>query len=190
MDMYLSFERLPGNGITVFARTTGDPASALPALQRAFRSVEPNVVAIDGRTLAETAARSIGTTRLTLWLLGVFAAIALALAGVGIYGVLSHAVRLRTREIGTRLAIGARPRDILQLVLRWGATLAAVGIVIGGVVGIVAARSLESMLYSVKTTDARVMAGAVVALLITALVASFIPARRAAKTDPAKTLMW
>jgi ABC-type antimicrobial peptide transport system permease subunit len=97
---------------------------------------------------------------------------------------------LRTREIGTRLAIGARPRDILQLVLRWGATLAAVGIVIGGVVGIVAARSLESMLYSVKTTDARVMAGAVVALLITALVASFIPARRAAKTDPAKTLMW
>ena len=129
-----------------------------------------------------------GTTRLTLWLLGVFAAIALLLAGVGIYGVLSHAVRLRTREIGTRLALGARPRDILWLVMRWGTVLAITGVAIGGVAGLAAAQSLKSMLYGVTTTDPRVLAGAVVVLIVTALAASVIPARRASKTDPARTL--
>lgn len=188
MDMYFPFERQPGTGITVFVRTTGDPASALPAIHAAFRSTEPNVVMINNHTLAEIAAQSVGTTRLTLWLLGVFAAIALALAGVGIYGVLSHAVRQRTREIGTRLALGARPGDILWLVMRWGALLACAGVVLGGAAGLVAATGIESMLYGVTTTDPRVIAGAVGMLVLTAIAASAIPARRAARTDPARTL--
>jgi len=186
--MYFPFERQPGNGITMFVRTNGDPGSALPAIQAAVRATEPNIVMINNRTLAETAAQSVGTTRLTLWLLGVFAAIALALAGVGIYGVLSHAVRQRTREIGTRLALGARPGDILWLVMRWGAALALAGVVLGGAAGLLAATSIRFMLYGVTATDPRVVAGVAVALIVTALAASAIPARRASRTDPARTL--
>jgi predicted permease len=187
-DMYFPFDGQPGNGITVFARTAGDPTAMLPALREAFRAIEPNVVVLGAGTLAETMAESVWTTRLTLWLLGVFAAIALLLAGVGIYGVLSHAVRLRTREIGTRLALGARPLDILWLVMRWGTALAIAGVVIGGVAGLAAAQSLKSMLYGVTTTDPRVLAGAAALLIVTALAASVIPARRASRTDPARTL--
>jgi putative ABC transport system permease protein len=187
-DMYFSFERLPSNGITIFAKTKGDPESGLISVRAAFRGIEPNLVMVNNVTLAETAARSVGTTRLTLWLLGLFALIALTLAGVGIYGVLSHAVRQRTREIGTRLALGARPRDILLLVMRWGTTLAIGGVVLGGAAGLLAARSLKSMLYGVTTTDPRVLAGAIGVLIVTALAASLIPARRASRTDPARTL--
>ncbi len=188
MDMYFPFERQPGNGITMFVRTAGEPASAFPAIQAALKSVEPNVVTTNNGTLAETAAESVGTTRLTLWLLGVFAAIAVLLSAVGIYGVLSHAVRMRTREIGTRLALGARPLDILILVMRWGTVLAIAGVVIGGAAGLVAAQSLKSMLYGVTATDPRVLTAAIVVLVVTALAASVIPARRASRTDPARTL--
>jgi putative ABC transport system permease protein len=188
MDMYFPFESQPGGGITMFARTMGNPAATLPAIRDAFHAIEPNLVMLNSITLAETAAQSVGTTRLTLWLLGVFAVIALAMAGVGICAVLSHAVRLRTREIGTRLALGARPRDILWLVMRWGTALAIAGVVVGGAAGLAAAHLLKSMLYGVTTTDPRVLAGAVGVLVVTALAASAIPARRASKTDPAQTL--
>ena len=114
--------------------------------------------------------------------------IALTLAGVGIYGVVAHAVRQRTREIGTRLALGARPVDIVWLVLRWGLTLAIAGVIIGGVAGLFATRSLESLLYGVTHTDPAMTATAVAVLLFTAFAASLVPARRAARMDPAKTL--
>ena len=187
-DMYFPFDRQPGNSITVFAKATGAPGPAMAALREAFRKIEPNLVVQNTVTLSETAAQSVGTTRLTLWLLGVFAVIALVLAGVGIYGVLAHAVRQRTREIGTRLALGARPRDIHWLVMRWGAVLAVAGVLLGSLIGLVATRSLQSLLYGVTTSDPQTMAGAVSVLLLTALVASFVPARRAARTDPARTL--
>jgi len=97
-------------------------------------------------------------------------------------------VRRRTREIGTRLALGARPRDIHWLVMRWGAVLAVGGVAVGGMAGLVATRSLQSLLYGVTSSDPWTMAGAVGVLLLTALAASFVPARRAARTDPARTL--
>ena len=187
-DMYFPFDRQPGNTITLFAKSTGAPGPALAALRDAFRQIEPNLIIQNTVTLSETAAQSVGATRLTLWLLGVFAVIALVLAGVGIYGVLSHAVRQRTREIGTRLALGARPRDIHWLVMRWGAVLAVGGVAVGGMAGLVATRSLQSLLYGVTSSDPWTMAGAVGVLLLTALAASFVPARRAARTDPARTL--
>jgi putative ABC transport system permease protein len=187
-DMYFPFDRQPGNTITVFTKTSGDPGPALAAYREALRKIEPNLIVQNTVTLSETAAQSIGATRLTLWLLGVFAAIALVLAGVGIYGVLSHAVRQRTREIGTRLALGARPVDILWLVMRWGAALAIAGVALGGLAGLAATRSLQSLLYGVTTSDPAAMAFAAGVLLLTALGASFVPARRAARTDPARTL--
>ena len=187
-DMYFPFDRQPGNNITVFTRASGDPGPALAAYREALRKIEPHLVLQNAVMLSETAAQSVGATRLTLWLLGVFAAIALVLAGVGIYGVLSHAVRQRTREIGTRLALGARPRDILWLVMRWGAALAVAGVALGGMAGLAATRSLQSLLYGVTTSDPATMAFAAGVLLLTALGASFVPARRAARTDPARTL--
>src|SRR4029079_15293186 len=123
-----------------------------------------------------------------LWLLGGFAVIALGLAAVGIYGVMSYVVRQRTREIGTRIALGARRPDILWLVLRQGAVNAGVGTVSGLVVGLGAARALQSMLYGVRANDPLVLAGAAAVLVATALVACYVPALRAARVDPARTL--
>lgn len=187
-DMYFPFDQQPGNSITVFARSAGDPVQAMAGVREALRQIEPNLVMTATVALSETAAQSVGATRLTLWLLGVFAVIALLLAAVGIYGVVSHAVRQRTREIGTRLALGARPRDILWLVLRWGAVLAGAGVIVGGLAGMAATRSLQSLLYGVKPGDPQTMVLAIAVLLLAALMASFVPARRAARTNPARTL--
>jgi ABC-type antimicrobial peptide transport system permease subunit len=118
----------------------------------------------------------------------VFALVALALAAVGIYGVTSYVVRQRTREIGTRLALGARPRDIAWLVVSRGGFLGIVGVVIGLAGGLLAARSLTSILYGIPTWDPRTVATAAGVLIFTSLAASYLPARRAAKTDPARTL--
>jgi putative ABC transport system permease protein len=128
-----------------------------------------------------------GTTRLMLWLLGIFAGVAVALAIVGVYGVMSYVVRQRTREIGTRIALGATRRDILWIVMRQGAALAGAGMAIGIAVALGAAQSLAAVLYGVKPADFSTMAAAVTLGLAT-LAACYLPARRAARVDPARTL--
>jgi ABC-type antimicrobial peptide transport system permease subunit len=127
-------------------------------------------------------------TRLVLWLLATFAAIALTLAAVGIYGVMSYVVRHRAREIGTRVALGARPADILLLVMRQGAAIAGIGAAAGLAIGLVAARSLRSILYGVSSADPLILLGAAALLAGTALAACYLPARRAVALDPARTL--
>jgi len=112
----------------------------------------------------------------------------LALAAVGIYGVMSYAVRQRTREIGTRIALGATRRNILWLVLQQGAVIAAVGTVVGLATGLATTRFLSSILYGVSGTDPLTLGGAVLVLVVTIMLACWIPARRAASVDPAKTL--
>ncbi len=187
-DLYFPFERSPSQGITLFIRTEGDPALARPGIQAALRSVEPNVVIQSPRSMAEIASDSVQVTRLMLWLLGIFALIALVLAAVGIYGVISYLIRQRTREIGTRLALGASRSTILWMVMRRGALIVGTGATIGLVVGLVAARTLESMLYGVSAADPLVVAGAMAVLILTALAGCYVPARRAASVDPAITL--
>jgi len=152
-DLYFPLESNPTNLITLFVRTTADPAGALPAIQSALRTVEPGLVVIASRTMQEIASTSVQVTQLALWLLAGFAATALALAGVGIYGVMSYVVRQRTREIGTRVALGATRRDIIILVMRQGATIAAMGIALGLAAGLAAARSLGSLLFGVHSWD-------------------------------------
>jgi len=187
-DMYFASQQGPGTGITLFIRTTGDPSQAVGPVRAALRGVESQVAVLDARTMSEVASESVRVTRLLLWLLGGFAVIALGLAAVGIYGVMSYVVRQRTREIGTRIALGARRPDILWLVLRQGALIAGVGTVSGLVVGLGAARALQSMLYGVRANDPLVLAGAAAVLVATALVACYVPALRAARVDPARTL--
>jgi putative ABC transport system permease protein len=127
-------------------------------------------------------------TQLVLWLLGIFAATALVLAAVGIYGVMSYVVRQRTREIGTRIALGATRGDILWLVMRQGAVIAAVGTAAGIGAGLGAVRWLRTMLYGTAAWDPVTLGVAAAVLAATTMVACLVPARRAAAVDPARTL--
>jgi putative ABC transport system permease protein len=187
-DMYFPFERSPSFQITMFVHTSGDPAAAAAAIKGVIRRFEPNTAFLATRTLGEVASESVRTTELLLWLLGAFAVIAVVLAAVGIYGVMSYVVRQRTREIGTRLALGATGRDILWLVMREGGVIAVIGVSVGAAIGLAAARALGSVLYGVSTADPIVLTLAVTVLVGTALVACYLPARRAAAVDPARTL--
>jgi putative ABC transport system permease protein len=187
-DMYFPFELNPGNQITLFVRTNGDPARALNVLQSTLRGIEPDIAFLETQSLSAIASESVRVTELVLWLLGVFAASALVLAAVGIYGVMSYVVRQRTREIGTRMAVGATRGAILWLVLRQGAVVAVTGIALGLAIGLAAARSLSSILFGVSATDPLTLALATTLLAATTMIACYLPARRASSVDPARTL--
>jgi putative ABC transport system permease protein len=187
-DMYFSSERSPQPSTALFIRTTGDPLAAFPAVRGALRSLEPNVMLDEVRSLDEVAAASASVTRLAMRLLGVFALVALALASIGIYGVLAYSVRARTRELGTRVALGASRGDIVGLVMREGAAITLIGLALGLVAGLASARSLSAVLYDVPPFDPVSLAAAAVLLGLTAMAACYLPARRAARVDPAKTL--
>jgi putative ABC transport system permease protein len=187
-DLYFPFERGPGNQVTLFIRTTSDPAAVLPSLRAALRGIEPNIAFLGTRTLADVVAASMQVTHFALWLLGIFAATAMALAAVGIYGVMSYIVRQRTREIGTRVALGATRVDIVWLVMRQGAAIASTGTVLGLAVSLVASRSLAAILFGVSPSDPATLAVSAAALIAATLAACYVPARRAARVDPARTL--
>ena len=187
-DMYFPFERNKPGQTTLFVRTASDPERLLASITSTITRIEPNAFVSDEQTLAHVASESERVTRVVLWLLGVFAVTSLALAAIGIYGVMSYAVRQRTREIGTRIALGATRGNILWLVLQQGAAIAAVGTVVGLATGLATTRFLSSILYGVKGTDPLTLTTAVVLLIVTIMLACYVPARRAASVDPAKTL--
>jgi putative ABC transport system permease protein len=187
-DLYFPFERGPGNQITLFVRTASDPVPMLPSLQAALRTIEPNTAFLQTRTLAQVAAASMQVTQFALWLLGIFAAMAIALAAVGIYGVMSYVVRQRTREIGTRVALGATRRDIIWLVMRQGAAIASIGTAVGLAAGVAASRSLAAILFGVSPSDPATLAVSAAVLIAATMMACYVPARRAARVDPARTL--
>jgi putative ABC transport system permease protein len=186
--MYFPSEQGPAGATEFFVRTSGDPLRALPAVQSALRTIEPGIVVRNPRTLGAIAAESVASTRLALWLFGVFAAIALALAGVGIYGVMSYVVRQRSREIGTRIALGATGADIFWTVMRQGGMITTAGLAIGLAAGLVMARSLASLLYATSSADPAALGGALVVLTIAAMTACYLPARRASRIDAARSL--
>jgi putative ABC transport system permease protein len=187
-DLYFPFERQSNGGITLFIRTSGDPLAALPAVRSAIGRIEPNAVMYDTRTLDDVAAESAAVAALAMRLLAGFAMVALALAAIGVYGVMSYSVRRRTRELGTRLALGAAPADIIRLVMGEASVTTIVGLVLGLAGGLAAARALAAMLYDVPPWDPAALAAASALLTVTALVASYLPARRAARVDPVSAL--
>lgn len=182
-DMYF-----PGPANTLFIQTTGDPVSALPAVSTALRNLEPSIVVHGSRTLADYASASMALTRLAMRLLGGFAMVSLLLAAIGIYGVMAYSVRRRSREIGTRVALGAARADIIGMVMREGGVITAAGVIVGLGIGLFAARSLSAILYDVPPADPVSIAGAAIVLTMTGLAACYVPARRAARIDPARTL--
>jgi putative ABC transport system permease protein len=178
----------PGPANTLFLRAEGDPMSVLPAVRTALRNLEPGVGLHVPRTMTDFAAASMALTRLAMRLLAGFAIVALLLAAIGIYGVMAYSVRRRTREIGTRVALGADRGAIIRLIMREGGVITAAGVTVGLVSGLVAARSLSAVLYGVPPADPVSLSAAASVLAITALAACYIPARRAARVDPARTL--
>ena len=187
-DLYLSFERLVPGGVTLFVRSKPGQTVSFESIRDAIRGIEKNARVESSVSLDEVAAQSAGSTRLVMWLLGVFALVALALAAVGVYGVLAYAVRQRTREFGTRLALGATRGSILGLVLRQGALVAMIGLAVGLVVSVVATQALRARLFSVTPFDPVTLVAAAGLLVVVALVACYVPARRAARVEPARIL--
>lgn len=174
----------PIRSVFVVARTTGDPLSVAGAVRDEIRQMDASLPVANVRSMNEVVAAALATPRLTGFLLGAFAAIALALAAVGIYGVLAYLVSQRTQEIGIRLAIGADRSQVLGLVLWQGLSLAAVGIVVGLIGALALTRLMQGLLYEVRPNDPMTFVAVAAALLLVALVASFLPARRATKVSP------
>ncbi len=173
---------------TFVVRTAGDPALLAPEIEKAVWSLDPDLPIAEVQTMDQVVNRAVWRPRFSATLLGGFAALALMLAGIGIYGVVSYGVSQRVREIGIRMALGARPADVLGGVLGEGATLAAAGSAIGIVGSLVLTRYLETLLYHVKSGDPRMLALSAATLAAIALVASWLPARRATRVDPASSL--
>jgi predicted permease len=193
-EVYILHEQVPAIGeppdrtMYVIARTAGDAAALAPTARRIVRELDP-LLAITGiRTMTEMVDLSVARPRFTMLLLAVFGAVALTLAAVGIYGIMSHAVKRRTREIGIRMALGARPSDVLRLVVGQGMALAGIGLVVGVAAALAATRLMTGLLFGVSATDPLTFAAIVVLLGAIAFFASWIPARRAVATDPTLAL--
>jgi putative ABC transport system permease protein len=174
----------------IVLRTATDPKSLVPAIRRELRSVDPTFPITQIRTMDEIVGDSLSQRRFNTVLLGLFAFLAVALAGVGIYGVMSYGVSQRTREMGIRLALGARQSDITKLVTSTGARLAALGIAIGIVAAAISSRLISSLLFGITATDPITFVLTAVLLGAVTLLASYIPSRRAARTDPISALRY
>jgi putative ABC transport system permease protein len=165
-------------------KTTGDPAALVRSVRAQALELDRNVPASDILTMEQRLAGSVSSRRFNLILLGLFAVLALALAGVGLYGVLAYAVTERTREIGIRMALGARRQGVLALVIRQGLTLAAVGVGVGLILSFAFSSLLRSSLFGVTTADPVTYVAIPLVLLLVALLSSYLPARRATRVDP------
>ena len=176
------------SSMSLVIKTRVDPESVIPAVNQAVRAIDPNQPVYRVNTMEQVISQSLSTRRLNLWLLGVFAGVALLLSAAGLYGVISFLVTQRTREIGIRMALGAEARDVLGLMMRKGAGLIAAGIVLGLVGAFGFTRWLESMLYGVTTRDPLTFATIPLLLVTVALLATYIPARRASRLDPTVAL--
>jgi putative ABC transport system permease protein len=186
--VYLSHAHFPVSNLQVVAHTSRPPETLVRAVRAAVASIDPNVPVFGLQTMEERFAESLSRPRFLSTLIGLFAATAVVLASIGLYGVIAYGVSERTREIGIRLALGARQRDVQRLIVRGGGLLAVLGIAVGLAAAIAGGRVLESQLHGVDSVDPLTMAGAVLVLLPVALLASWIPARRATRVDPAITL--
>ena len=170
------------------ARTKGDPASAVPSLIREMHAIDPQVPVYGIRTMEERLSRSLVRQRFAMSMLGAFAAFALVLAIVGIYGLVSYVVTQSTHDIGVRVALGAVPGNILGMVLGHGMKLAAAGVATGLAGAYALTRLMESLLFGIKSADVITFAGVALALGVAALAASYVPALRAARLDPTAAL--
>jgi predicted permease len=196
-EMYIPFMQvsdkfLPAmaSGGTVIVRTKGAPAAALGAIREEVSKLDSRQVMYEAMTLDEIVTRSVRAQRFSMILLGAFALLALVLASIGIYGVISYLVGQRVNEIGVRMALGAQRKDILRMIVGEGARLAAIGAGVGILAALALTRLMASQLYGVSVTDPLTFTGVAIILVGVALFACYIPARRAMRVDPMVALRY
>jgi putative ABC transport system permease protein len=187
-EMFYPMSQAPFPLLSLMVRAADDPRSLIAAVRGEIHAIDPDLPVSSVAPLDELVAGSIAPQRLNAFLIGLFSALALTLAAVGIYGVMSYAVTQRTQEIGIRIAIGARPRDALKLVVKQGMTLALLGVVIGLVASFALTGLLKTLLFDVSATDPVTFVLTPLSLTLIALLACYLPARRATKVDPLTAL--
>lgn len=170
--------------LTLTVRTRTDAAAMSGAVRREIRALNSALPLTEFTTMRQVRAASVARPRFLVTLLAAFATVALCLAAVSIYGLISYAVSRRTQEIGIRMALGARGREVVRMVVRQGALLVGGGIVLGVIGGIIGTRLLQGLLYQVHPVDPVIFSVAPLLLAIIALLASYVPARRATRIDP------
>jgi len=185
---YTSIEQAPTYGLSLVVRTTMDPAGLAPALRAAIKDVDATQPVTDVRTIADIKDEYLSGDRMRTWLLAVFSSLALLLAAVGIYGVISYSVAQRTQEIGIRTALGATQSRIVALVLRQASLLIGIGLAIGIGAALALTRLMSSLLFRVAPRDPLSLALAAALLAVAGLYAAYSPARRAAAVDPIRAL--
>jgi predicted permease len=170
--------------LVVVVRTSTDPAGLTAAITREARAIDPNLPIFDVKTMEQWLSDSLARRRFAMLMLGLFAVVAMLLAAVGVYGVMSYTVAQRTREIGVRVALGAQTLDVLRLVVRQGMSLAGLGVGIGLLAAIGATRLMAGLLFGVRAADPITFVAIALILTLVALLACLLPARRATKVDP------
>jgi putative ABC transport system permease protein len=182
--VYLSYRQLPRAGMVLVLRGAVEPSSLVPALRNAVHEVDPALPVYDVLTMDERLSNSVAARRFNLLLLGGFAALALVLAGVGVYGVIAYVVTQRTHEIGIRMALGAQSADVVRLFIKQGMALVLLGVALGSAGAFALTRLMSGLLFDVGANDPLTFAGVALLLSLIALVACYLPARRAARIDP------
>jgi putative ABC transport system permease protein len=183
-EVYLPTQQLPALATTLLVRSSGNPQAMVAAVRAKFAEVDPNLPVTGIASMDSVVAASVAQPRLILEFVGLFAGFALLLAAIGIYGVIAYSVSTRRQEMGIRMSLGAESGDILKLVVGQGMRLALVGIVIGVVASLALTRLITTLLFGVRATDPLAFGAAALALLVTALLACYLPARRATRVDP------
>jgi putative ABC transport system permease protein len=183
-EVYLPFQQSPDAIITLVARTKSDPRGLAATVRREVSGVDKDLPVSNLKFMDEIVAGTVSQPRVYALLLGIFAILALVLAAIGIYGVISYSVTQRTHEIGIRMALGAQTKDVLALIVKQGMALALVGIFFGLLASLALTRVLSSQLYGISSTDPVTFTGISLLLMLVAIIACYIPALRATRLSP------
>jgi putative ABC transport system permease protein len=193
-EMYIPYRQLdqliPLFQMSIVLRTAGDPHQQAAALRSALAEIDPGQPLVNVRTMEDNMAATVAQPRFRTWLIGIFAALALLLAAVGIYGVMSYSVTQRTSEIGIRVTLGAQPIDVFRIVVGEGLRFALIGVAVGLVGGLILTRLLASFLYGISASDPLTFSGVALLLVLVSAAASFFPARKATRVDPIVALRY
>jgi putative ABC transport system permease protein len=193
-EMYLPFKQadalLPVFQMTVVLRTTADPHLETSALRSSLAEIDPNQPLVNVRTMEQNMSTSVAQPRFRTWLIGIFAALALLLAAVGVYGVMSYTVTQRTNEIGIRVTLGAQSSDVFRSIIGEGARIALLGVAAGLIAALALTRLLRTFLYGISASDPATFLAVALLLTLVSVAACYFPARRATRVDPIVALRY